>query len=171
MKDHPFIRCHPLTAFFLSVYAISWSGILIVLAALWFRGDAMTLTGQGLIFLAMVAGPSISGLVFVASMNQPIGLRKLWASMKRWQVNARWFAMAVFTVPALMCAILQTFRYFVSPVYAPQMQWTGLVVALLAGVFEETGWSGFATPRLLDRSHWFSSGLVLGIVWACGICW
>jgi len=35
-----------------------------------------------------------------------------------------------------------------------------------AGIFEELGWTGFATPRLLQRCSWFQTGLWLGLLWA-----
>ena len=36
----------------------------------------------------------------------------------------------------------------------------------MAGLFEEIGWTGFATPRLLHRVSPLAAGLVLGLIWA-----
>jgi membrane protease YdiL (CAAX protease family) len=36
----------------------------------------------------------------------------------------------------------------------------------LAGLFEETGWTGFALPRLQARYSPLASGLILGTLWA-----
>jgi hypothetical protein len=41
-----------------------------------------------------------------------------------------------------------------------------LAIGLVAGSFEEIGWTGFATPRLLARQGPFIAGLSLGLVWA-----
>jgi membrane protease YdiL (CAAX protease family) len=41
----------------------------------------------------------------------------------------------------------------------------GLVIGALAGFFEEIGWSGFATPRLLQRYSVLGAGLRLGLLW------
>ena len=40
-----------------------------------------------------------------------------------------------------------------------------LTGGLLAGFFEEVGWTGFATPRLLERHGWLAAWLVLGLPW------
>jgi hypothetical protein len=39
-------------------------------------------------------------------------------------------------------------------------------IGLVAGSFEEVGWTGFATPRLLARQQLFIAGLSLGLGWA-----
>jgi uncharacterized protein len=41
-----------------------------------------------------------------------------------------------------------------------------VVGGLGAGFFEELGWTGFATPRMLERSSPLRAGLLLGLVWA-----
>ena len=35
-----------------------------------------------------------------------------------------------------------------------------------SGLFEELGWTGFATPHLLARHGWLAAGLTLGVLWA-----
>ena len=42
----------------------------------------------------------------------------------------------------------------------------GLVVGLTAGVFEELGWTGFATPSLKKRHSVLATGLVMGVLWS-----
>jgi uncharacterized protein len=44
----------------------------------------------------------------------------------------------------------------------------GLAIAagLVAGLFEELGWTGFATPRMLARQGCLAAGLMLGLLWA-----
>jgi hypothetical protein len=58
--------------------------------------------------------------------------------------------------------ILSVLSAFVSPVYAPSFRIVGVVIGLLAGGLEEIGWTGFATPRLLDKHNTFMAGLILG---------
>jgi membrane protease YdiL (CAAX protease family) len=55
---------------------------------------------------------------------------------------------------------------FVSPVYAPSFRIILGVAGLLAGCFEEIGWTGFATPRLLKNHHLLKAGFFLGLLWA-----
>ena len=53
-----------------------------------------------------------------------------------------------------------------APGFAPQFQWSLFGAGLVAGGFEEIGWTGFATPRLLVRQHAGMAGLWLGLVWS-----
>lgn len=41
----------------------------------------------------------------------------------------------------------------------------GLVTGLVAGLFEELGWTGFAIPRLRLRHGIFVTGLIVGLMW------
>jgi membrane protease YdiL (CAAX protease family) len=40
-----------------------------------------------------------------------------------------------------------------------------LVAGLAAGFLEEIGWTGFATPKLLERHGWLAAGLLVGFPW------
>ena len=55
---------------------------------------------------------------------------------------------------------------FVDTAAAPGFQWPLFEIGLVAGSFEEVGWTGFATPRLLARQRPFTAGLSLGLAWA-----
>ena len=41
-----------------------------------------------------------------------------------------------------------------------------LAVGIASDLFEELGWTGFATPRLLARHGCLAAGLGLGVLWA-----
>jgi membrane protease YdiL (CAAX protease family) len=43
----------------------------------------------------------------------------------------------------------------------------GVVGAIVGGVFEELGWTGFATPTLLRRIRYggLGTGLIVGVLW------
>jgi membrane protease YdiL (CAAX protease family) len=51
-------------------------------------------------------------------------------------------------------------------VYAPSFRIVFGVAGLLAGCFEEIGWTGFATKRLLNKYSPLKAGFILGILWA-----
>ena len=74
--------------------------------------------------------------------------------------------MALLTLPVLMLAVRWSFSLFADSVFAPRFQWPLLAIGLVAGTFEEIGWTGFASPRLLSRQQPFMAGLSLGLVWA-----
>lgn len=78
----------------------------------------------------------------------------------------RWYALALLTLPLLVLAVLWPFSLMADPAFAPRFRWQLFAIGLVAGTFEEIGWTGFATPRLLGRQQPFVAGLALGLVWA-----
>ena len=69
-------------------------------------------------------------------------------------------------MPLLLLATLWLLSVFVDPVFAPRFQWPLFAIGLIAGSFEEIGWTGFATPRMLARQQVLIAGLSLGLAWA-----
>ena len=120
----------------------------------------------GLFFLAMLLGPSMSRTLFTTLCDGREGLRRLGVRLLRWRVSARWHAVALLTIPAILLTILLSLVAAVDPVFAPRFQWALFAVGLVAGSIEEIGWTGFATPRLLDRQSAGMAGLSLGVIWA-----
>ena len=118
------------------------------------------------IFLMMLLGPSTSGLVLTAVLDGRQGLRELWGRMTRWRVGPQWWAIALLTVPMLLLVLLSVLSRVVSPAFAPGLQLVGLAFGLVAGFFEEIGWTGYATPRLLNRYNVLMAGFLLGVLWA-----
>lgn len=104
-----------------------------------------------MVFLAMLCGPSIAGLLMTAMVDGQAGLSQLFQCMKRWRVGWRWYTIAVFSMPLLTLAILEAFNSFVSPCFAPGFVAFGILAGLFAGFMGEIGWTGFATHKLLAR--------------------
>jgi membrane protease YdiL (CAAX protease family) len=157
---------HPLLSYFVLTFGISWGGILIVLTTTGFDLSPAQPTELGILFALMLLGPSVSGLILTALLGGRAGLHELWTRLTRWKVGPRWYAIALLTAPLLLLAILLPLSAFVSPAFAPRFQWVLFAAGLTAGAFEEIGWSGFATPRLLARCRVWMAGLSLGLVWA-----
>jgi membrane protease YdiL (CAAX protease family) len=101
-----------------------------------------------------------------ALLDGRAGLRALRRSLQRWRLELRWYAAALMTMPLLLLAVLWPLSSFVDAAFAPGFQWPLFAIGLVAGSFEEMGWTGFATPRLLARQRLFTAGLSLGLVWA-----
>lgn len=162
----PWLRRHPLLAYFAGAYGVSWGGILIVLGATGFDLVELRSLDTGLIFVLMLLGPSTSGLSLTAWLEGRSGLHRLGSGLTRWRVGGLWYAVALLTMPALLFAVLWPLSAFVDPAFAPRFQWPLFAIGLVAGSFEELGWTGFATPRLLARQRLFMAGLSLGLLWA-----
>jgi uncharacterized protein len=160
------LRRHPLVGFFALAFAISWGGIVMILAARGFDLTAMQSGEAGLILVAMLLGPSVSGLILTALVDGRSGTGQLSAHLMRWQVGSQWYSVALLTMPAMLLTILLLSSTAIDPAFAPRFQWPLFAVGLIAGAFEEIGWTGFATPKLLARYSLPVAGLSLGFTWA-----
>ncbi|MBA3910936.1 MAG: hypothetical protein C0524_13940 [Rhodobacter sp.] len=93
------------------------------------------------------------------------GLQDLWRRWAHWRVGFHWYELAVLTVPLLLVLMLFALAWFRDPVYAPRFEPVLFLAGLGFGALEETGWTGFATPRLLARHSVGVAGFGLGVVW------
>jgi len=166
MTPASWLRSHPLLGYFALAYSTSWGCILIILGSTGFDLTVLRPLDTGLIFVSMLLGPSTAGLAMTALLNGRAGLRQLKASLALWRVGIRWYAVALLTMPLAMVAVLWPLGDFVDPAFAPRFQWPLFAIGLVAGSFEEAGWTGFATPRLLARQGLLATGLSLGLLWA-----
>jgi membrane protease YdiL (CAAX protease family) len=170
-----FLERHAVATYFVLAFAISWAGVLLVI------GGPAGIPGTPqeterlfpLAFLAMLAGPSLAGILLTMLARGRDGLRELRARLLRWRVGTRWYALALLTAPLLTTGVLLSLSLFsrdflpgifTTPGKVPLLLF-GLSVGLGAGIFEELGWTGFATPRLRSRHGVAAAGLLLGMVW------
>lgn len=171
MNIKSFIKRHPLVSYFGTAYGITWGSILIFLASKGFQLTSLQVQDVSIlfviVFVAMLLGPSTSGILLTGLLDGRNGLRELWLQIRRWQVGLPWYAVSLLTVPVLTLIIFSALKGFVSPVYAPSFRIALGIAGLFAGWFEEIGWTGFATPRLLQRHDPLKAGFFLGLLWAC----
>ena len=147
------IRRHPLVAFFVLAFAITW---------------APTPFG-----IFMAAGPLLAAIAITAVVDGRRGLRELGSRIIRWRVGWHWYAAAiliplavVFGTGGLNVALGAPDSVIrdLSISEAVLLFALRLVVPVFSPIGEEPGWRGFALPRLLaDRSP-FEATLVLGLI-------
>lgn len=116
---------------------------------------------------AMLAGPSVAGLLMVSVVSGRAGLRELLSRLLRWRVSARWYAIALLPAPVLAGATLFALSIS-SPIFTADDKAAVLLSSMVAGisiVLEEVGWTGFAVPRLRLRHSVLTTGLIVGILW------
>jgi membrane protease YdiL (CAAX protease family) len=124
--------------------------------------------------MAMLAGPSVTGILLTALVSGRTGLREFRARLLKWHVGANWYAVALLTAPLLMTATLfalsLTSRAFLPGIFTSDdkasLLLVGLAVGLSAGLFEEPGWTGFAIPTLRRRYGVLATGVIVGIWWS-----
>jgi uncharacterized protein len=172
-----FIKGHPVLTYFALVFAISWGGVLIVVGP---GGIPATNKEQidtlfPIALLAMVAGPSVAGIVLTGLLYGRAGLREFGSRLLKWRVGVRWYGVALLTAPLVFTAILLALS-LTSPEFLPgilasddkaSVLLMGIFAGLMAGIFEELGWTGFAVPTLLRlRYGILATGLIVGLPWA-----
>jgi CAAX protease family protein len=175
-----FMRKYPLASYFALALAISWGAVLAVILP----GPVQAAPEDAnrlfpFVYLAMLTGPSIAGVLLTWITGGAPGVRSLWGRLLLWRVAGRWYLVALLTAPAVLCAtlivLLQLPADFTpaflhaggSLLFAGSSPLTFILLALTvgvgAGLFEEIGWTGFATPRLMPRG--ITAILFLGLFW------
>jgi uncharacterized protein len=156
----------PLVAYFVLAFGITWLAIIAFLSGRSFRFDTISTNDGLLLFGFMCLGPSTAGLVMTAAVGGRAGLRDLWSRIRSWHASPAMWAVALLTSPVITITVLLFLAATVSSAFTPETRAIGLFIGIIAGLFEEIGWTGFATPRLLGRFSPLVAGLVLGLLWA-----
>lgn len=170
MTIHAFIKRHPVLTFYGVVFIISWGGFLIAIGPM--LGMPVVEIPPGAI-LSMVAGPIVAGFLLMGLVYGRAGFRDFRARLFKWRVAVRWYAVALLLAPLVIVTLLFALS-FASPVFLPGIVKVddkvsyllfNLVVALVAGIFEEIGWTGFAVPALRRHYGLFITGVIAGSLW------
>ena len=101
-------------------------------------------------FPVMVVTVGIAGVVLAYVVGGRDAARRLLRGVRRWRVPPGYY-LALLIPPACILAVLLTLSVLAGPAFRPNALPIGLVFGVIAGFFEEFGWSGFAYPRLSDR--------------------
>ena len=168
-----FIRSHPLLTYVALVFAVSWGGGFLILGpgGLPLKAEKFESLGAWL-YLAIFAGPSLAGILLTGIVNGRPGFREVLTRLRRWRAGWRWYAVAL--LPALVMAVTPVLLSVVSADFRPailddndktRLLMRALGPALIAGVFEEIGWTGFAVPHLRSRYSIAMTGLAVGVIW------
>jgi membrane protease YdiL (CAAX protease family) len=168
------IKKHPVPAYFALAFAISWGGVLVVVGPGGIPGiPEQNATLFPFAYLAMLAGPSVAGLLLTGLVHGRAGFRELRSRLLTWRVGARWYAIALLTAPLVATTVLLGLS-LADPIFLPGIITSddkafillfGLAVGLGAGFFEELGWTGFAIPALRKRYGVLATGFITGALW------
>lgn len=161
-----------LILYFVLAYAFSWA-IGIPLALEHQGMAARILPDWAHYFVAY--GPMLAALVVTAFSEGQPGLKKLWERMTMWQVGPIWWAAAL--SPLLIGAVAATVIVLVTgdPIsiaslgrvnFLPPLGIMALPLWFITfGIGEETGWRGYALPRLQQNRSALSAALILAMLW------
>lgn len=154
------IEEHPVAAFLILVYAISWT---------LFLPSFLGTDGVGLLPVALplmaftlpaaILGITLPGFLVTRAAQGREGSRALRRHYLRWRVNVGWYPLVLLGPPLAMVLAATTWRG-AAPLHAlaahgslilttslPQT----LLIAALVSIWEEGGWTGFLLPRLQER--------------------
>jgi membrane protease YdiL (CAAX protease family) len=148
MRFRFLIQHYPITSYFVLAYLIAWGGSFAIGGPKFLRGELLDVEDAMNMGLPMLAGPFIAGILLTGLVDGKAGLRNLFSRIFKWRVGMRWYAAALLIFPALILAVLWTLAAVVSTEFAPTFIAFGILGGLLAGFFEEIGWTGFAYPRM-----------------------
>ncbi len=155
-------------------FAISWGGVAAVVGFDGFPGTAEDFRVLlPMVVVAMLAGSSVAGVAATALFLGKAGLHGLWRRCRKARVGAPWYGVALLTAPLVVSGVLMAlslkslvFRPGLFTVSDPSSHLVlGLITGIVAGLFEELGWTGFAVPRLRLRYGVVVTGLIVGFVW------
>ena len=163
-----FVKRHAVPTYFALTFAISWGGFLLVVGPGGFASTSwQTDTRFPFAILAMLAGPSVTGILLTSLLDGKAGLHDVLRRLLKWRVSAGWYAIALLPAPLLAAAVLFALS-LTSPIFTTNDKAAVLLSGIAAGlttVFEELGWTGFAVPRLRRRYDVVTTGIIVGVVW------
>ncbi len=116
-----------------------------------------------------ILGPFISGLLFTGLLYGRAGFQQLKSRLLKWRVGWGWYAFALLTAPVI--TTLSLLARSTPPAIAAASDKLGLLLMGIAiglgssPIFEEIGWTGFATPELRKRWGILRTGLLMGVLW------
>jgi membrane protease YdiL (CAAX protease family) len=123
-----------------------------------------------LAMLAVYTGPLTAAVLVTAAVDGRAGLRQLLARVGGWRVAPRWY-LAALLAPLTLWLTLYSALLGDAPLAVLARGWQPLLTAFLSNVAvglllpalgEETGWRGFALPRLQARYGPLRTTLLLG---------
>lgn len=164
----------PVVAFFLLAYGTSWAWVIP-----WAATGHNVLQGHGWpTHFPALLGPMLAAFIVTATTAGRSAARDLLARMGRWRIGWRWWAQVLsplaffFIVLGVMAALGVDL-----PARDDFWQFSGLsgglgvigvtvMVVVVGGLGEETGWRGFALPQLQRRYGPITASLIVAVLWA-----
>lgn len=167
-----FIQAHPVAAFLILVYGISWTLFLPSLLSLGGIGLLpFDIPLQPFILLSTVLGLTVPGFIVARVTAGKEGTRALRQHYTHGRVNPAWYLVVLFALP-LACLVAASLWLGGAPLQAFTGQWallfTGflpqaLLIAVLVSLWEEGGWTAFLLPRLQQRWGPLLSSVILAV--------
>ena len=131
------------------------------------------LSNNGFFIIIGRFGPTISGLLLTATFEGREGIQDIIDRLFVWRLDYKWYIFtflgtAIVVLTGIwMSTIFEDFNpvfndpgeiYLIIPVF--------LYVLFLSVLGEETGWRGYALPKLQNKTSALNSSLIIGVIWS-----
>ncbi len=163
MTESSFVKRRAVSLYFVLVFLISWGGAYLVAGTRFLQGEVPELSDIGLIAIPMLGAPFGVGILMTYLADGREGLNDLFSRMRKWKVGGRWYLpLAIF--PVLIGSVMLLLSAVVSPEIVPSFVVPFIFIGLASASLEETGWMGFAFPRMSLGRTMLGATLLLGII-------
>jgi uncharacterized protein len=170
----PWVKAHPLVAYFALAYAISW---IIVFPLVAYAQGFIDVPVPFTLHYLNDFGPLLAAIIVTRIADGAEGLRELFRGMIRWRGSLLWILVAAFSplVTFGIAAAIVVFAMRETPPdlgllgelpYLPYLGLGGWIFWLLTvGLGEESGWRGYALPKLQASMSALSATLIVTLFW------
>ena len=163
VTEKSLVQRRAVTLYFVLVFLISWLGSYLAVGTRFLQGGVPELGDIGLMAIPMLGAPFGVGILMSYLADGRQGLKDLFARMTKWRVGGRWYLpLAIF--PVLLLSVMLVLSVTVSPEMVPSLVLPFIFIGLMGGSLEETGWTGFAFPRMRLRRRVLGAALLLGVI-------
>lgn len=168
------VRNHQLLTYFVLAYAISWAILIPLIASA--QGYTDVPVPFALHYLNDY-GPLLAALITAGLANGTDGLRELFQRIVKWRVGLGWALVAAFSPLAVYGIAVGIVVIGVGDpppdlsrlgtiAFIPYLGWAAWVFWILtAGIGEESGWRGYALPKLQSNMSALSATLIVTLFW------
>ena len=154
------LKRHPVPAYFVLAYALSWAcWVPLAIARSWasFPFIVFAVVGNGM--------PSLLGIALTALVSGKAGLAELFGRLGRARAPLIWYTVVLLLIPALWLAAAGIPALLGLATITFAFSGFAVLGGVSAALMEELGWRGFALPRMQARRLAFTASLLLGVLW------
>jgi membrane protease YdiL (CAAX protease family) len=168
-----FIARKPLLSYFVLSYALFWLVLIlfiVIVAASGLKMDSLPAWAMALVQITGSWMPTVAALTVTGITEGRSGIKKLLLRFTQFKLSARWYLAALIPL-GLALAAAGIYRLGGGAAFGGVSLslsfWLGLIaINIFTGATgEESGWRGFALPRLLEKYSPLKAGILVGLAW------
>jgi uncharacterized protein len=165
------VRRRPITSFFVLAYAVTWLCWLPVVLTGASVFDPDTFAPNPAILPGIAIGVTGTAIFMIWATEGREGLRRYRERLLTWRVGIQWWAVAILLLPVggmVVATLLGASDTLLALTPSALVLYPAAYFAhfFFGPLFEESGWRGFALPRMQYRFGPARGSLYLGLLWS-----